>query len=78
MNLNKQLLAACVAGICAVSAAQAQVAGTGLYVGGSIGQSKWKGGDFDVSDRNKVGGKAARQAAAHWVCRSPSDRVLRC
>lgn len=58
MNLNKQLLAACVAGICAVSAAQAQVAGTGLYVGGSIGQSKWKGGDFDVSDRNKVGGKA--------------------
>jgi OOP family OmpA-OmpF porin len=58
MKLNKQLLAACVAGVCAVSAAQAQVAGTGLYVGGSVGQSKWKGGEFDIGDSSKVGGKA--------------------
>lgn len=58
MNLNKQLLAACIAGVCAVSAAQAQVAGSGLYIGGNVGQSKWKGGDFDVTDKNKVGGKA--------------------
>jgi len=58
MKLRTQLLAACVAGVCAVSAAQAQVSGTGLYVGGSVGQSKWKGGDFDIGDSNKVGAKA--------------------
>lgn len=58
MNLNKQLLAACVAGVCAVSAAQAQVTGSGLYIGGSVGQSKWKGGDFDIDDSSKAGAKA--------------------
>jgi OOP family OmpA-OmpF porin len=58
MKLNKQLLAACIVGACAIPAAQAQVAGTGLYVGGSVGQSKWKGGDFDISDSSKVGAKA--------------------
>jgi OOP family OmpA-OmpF porin len=58
MKLHQQLLAACVAGVCVVSAAQAQVSGTGLYVGGSVGQSKWKGGDFDIDDSSKVGGKA--------------------
>ncbi len=57
MKIKTQLLAACVAGVCAVSAAQAQVAGTGLYVGGSVGQSKWKGGDFPGLDSSKVGGK---------------------
>lgn len=58
MTFNKQVLAACIAGICAVSAAQAQVANSGLYIGGSVGQSKWKGGDFDIGDNSKVGGKA--------------------
>lgn len=58
MKLNKQVLAACIAGVCAVSAAQAQVSGTGLYVGGAVTQSKWKGGEFDIGDSNKVGGKA--------------------
>lgn len=58
MKLKTQLLAACITGVCALSAAQAQVSGTGLYVGGNVGQSKWKGGDFDVLDSNKVGGKA--------------------
>lgn len=57
MKLNKQLLAACVAGICAVSAAQAQVTDSGLYVGGSVGQAKWKGGEFDIGDSSKTGGK---------------------
>ncbi|MET0333295.1 MAG: outer membrane beta-barrel protein [Rhizobacter sp.] len=58
MKLNKQILAVCIAGVCAAGAAQAQVAGTGLYVGGNIGQSKWKGGDFDIGDSSKVGAKA--------------------
>ena len=49
MKLKPQFLAACLAGVFAVSA-QAQVSGTGLYVGGSAGQSKWKGGDFPGLD----------------------------
>lgn len=57
MKLKTQLLAACVAGVCMVSAAQAQVVNSGLYVGGSIGQSKWKGGDFDVGNSSRTGGK---------------------
>ena len=56
MNFKTQLLAACVAGVCAVSA-QAQTSGTGIYIGGNVGQSKWKGGDFPGLDANKVGGK---------------------
>jgi len=57
MKFKTQLLAACIAGVCAVSAAQAQVADTGLYVGGSVGQSKWKGGDFPGLDASNFGGK---------------------
>ena len=56
MKLKPQFLAACLVGVFAVSA-QAQVSGTGLYVGGSAGQSKWKGGDFPGLDSTRVGGK---------------------
>jgi OOP family OmpA-OmpF porin len=55
MKIKTQLLAACIA-VGAVSA-QAQVAGTGLYVGGNVGQSKWKGGDFPGLDSSNIGGK---------------------
>ena len=57
MKVKTQILAACVAALCSVSAAQAQVVNSGLYVGGSIGQSKWKGGDFDIGDSSRTGGK---------------------
>jgi OOP family OmpA-OmpF porin len=56
MKLRPQLLAACVAGLFAVSA-QAQVAGSGVYVGGSLGQAKVKGGDFPGLDSTKAAGK---------------------
>jgi OOP family OmpA-OmpF porin len=56
MKLQAQLLAALVAGACAVSA-QAQTISSGLYLGGSIGQSKVKNGDFPGLDSSKVGGK---------------------
>ncbi len=56
MKFKTQALAACVAALCAVSA-QAQVSGSGLYIGGNVGQSKWKGGDFPGLDANRVGGK---------------------
>jgi len=56
MKLKPQLLAACIAGLCAVSA-QAQVSGSGLYVGGSLGQARVKGGDFPGIDSNKAAGK---------------------
>ena len=56
MKLKPQFLAACLVGVFAVSA-QAQVSGTGLYVGGSAGQAKWKGGDFPGLDSTRVGGK---------------------
>lgn len=56
MKLKPQLLAACIAGACALSA-QAQTAGPGLYVGGSVGQSKWKGDDAPGLDTSKMGGK---------------------
>jgi OOP family OmpA-OmpF porin len=56
MKLKTQLAAACVVAFAAVSA-QAQVAGTGLYVGGSVGQSKWRGDDLPGLDTSKTGGK---------------------
>lgn len=57
MKLTHQVLAACVVALTGVSAAQAQVAGTGLYVGGNIGQSKWKGDDAPGLDTTQTGGK---------------------
>lgn len=56
MKLRPQLLAACIAGLFAVSA-QAQVSGSGLYVGGSVGQAKVKDGDFPGLDSTKAAGK---------------------
>jgi OOP family OmpA-OmpF porin len=56
MKLKPQLLAACIAGAFAVSA-QAQVAGSGLYVGGNVGQAKLKGDDFPGLDNSNTGGK---------------------
>ncbi len=56
MKLRPQLLAACIAGLFAVSA-QAQVSGSGVYVGGSLGQAKVKGGDFPGLDSTKAAGK---------------------
>lgn len=56
MKLRPQLLAACIAGLFAVSA-QAQVAGSGVYIGGSVGQAKVKGGDFPGLDSTKAAGK---------------------
>ncbi len=55
MKLVPQLVAMCVAGAC--MAAQAQVSGTGLYVGGSLGQSKWKGDTSLGVDTTQTGGK---------------------
>jgi len=58
MNTKFKFAAACVVAMAAVSA-QAQVAGTGLYVGGSIGHTKWKGGDGPLGgiDSSNTGGK---------------------
>ena len=57
MKMKTQLLAACVASICAVST-QAQVAGSGISVGGSIGQSKLKNDSFFPGlDTTNTGGK---------------------
>ena len=56
MKLKPQLLAACIAGAFVVSA-QAQVAGSGLYVGGNVGQAKLKGDDFPGLDNSNTGGK---------------------
>jgi OOP family OmpA-OmpF porin len=58
MKLQAQLLAALVAGTCAISAqAQSDTISSGLYVGGSIGQSKVKNGDFPGLDGTKASGK---------------------
>ncbi|HET7793331.1 MAG TPA: porin family protein [Rhizobacter sp.] len=58
MRVKAHLLIACLAGVCASAAhAQSQPVGTGLYVGGSIGQSMWKGSDAFDLDTRKTGGK---------------------
>ncbi len=61
MKFKLQLVAACAAAL-ALGSVQAQeaIAGTGLYIGGSIGQAKWHG-DSDENlpglDSTRTGGK---------------------
>ena len=56
MQMKTRLLIVCLAGVC-TAAAKAQAVGPGLYVGGSIGQSMWKGSDAFDLDTSKTGGK---------------------
>ena len=56
MQFKPQLLVALVAAACAVSA-HAETTGPGLYIGGSVGQSKWKGDEPPGIDTTKTAGK---------------------
>jgi OOP family OmpA-OmpF porin len=56
MKTSTQLLAAGMASLC-VASVQAQSTEPGFYVGGSIGQSMWKGDDAFDLDTSKTGGK---------------------